>query len=84
MTRPIAYRISQWDSCTEIIYKCSKCNTSFAALGYNEKYCHNCGEEQDWTVATHLKDPFSNHDSIEEENKILAEINKQNSEGRYK
>jgi rRNA maturation endonuclease Nob1 len=47
MTKPIAYRISKWDSCTEIIYKCSKCNTSFAALGYNEKYCHNCGEKQD-------------------------------------
>lgn len=84
MTRPIAYRISQWDSCTEIIYKCSKCNASFAILRYNEKYCHNCGQKQNWAVATHIKEPLRNNDDLEEEKKILSEINKQNSEGRYK
>lgn len=83
MTKPIADRISKWDSCTEIIYKCSKCNTSFKILGHNEKYCHNCGEKQDWAVATHLKEPLRS-DDLEEEKKIVSEINKQNSEGRYK
>ena len=82
MKRPVAERISKWDKQTEIIYQCSKCHTSFAILGRNELFCHTCGEKQDWTVAGNLKEPLRSED-IEEEKKIIAEINKQNKEGRY-
>ena len=46
--RPIISRISQWDSKTELIYKCPKCNVEFNFYGPHEKYCHNCGVHIDW------------------------------------
>lgn len=47
--RPTAERLSDWDSKTQIIYMCAKCGTSFGFYGEKEKFCHNCGLEQDWT-----------------------------------
>lgn len=46
--RPIPYALSQWDSRTEIFYKCPKCGQSFKLNGQHEKFCHNCGLEIDW------------------------------------
>ena len=48
---PIVERISQYGLATEIIFKCPKCGTSFAILGDNEKYCHNCGTEISWKIS---------------------------------
>lgn len=75
--KPIAYRISKWGSCTEIIYRCPKCKTSFAILGSKEKFCHNCGTEIDWNVYATLKESFIS-DDYELEKKLLTYINQAN------
>ena len=82
MTKPVAERISKWDRHTEIIYRCRKCDTSFATLGNHVKYCYNCGEKQDWNVAGMLKQPFVSN-NYEEEQVMIAEINRQNDMGKY-
>lgn len=46
--RPIISRIGQWDSATELIYKCPKCNVEFNFYGPLERYCHNCGVHLGW------------------------------------
>lgn len=50
MKKPIATRISQWNSGTEVLYRCPICHASFAIYGAKEKFCHNCGEQLDWGV----------------------------------
>lgn len=54
---PKPERISQWGSATEIIYQCRACGGSFSFYGKNEKFCHNCGCENDWSkIPTHLSE----------------------------
>lgn len=55
--KPIVEGVSNWDSCTEILYKCPKCNTSFRILSHHEKFCHNCGQKINWNVPRYLKEP---------------------------
>lgn len=43
--KPIATDISQWNNCTEIIYKCPRCGQEFRTLGSYELFCHHCGIE---------------------------------------
>ena len=44
VAKPI--RISQWDSCKEIIYACPECNKRTALANLLEiKYCYHCGVE---------------------------------------
>lgn len=58
--KPIAQRVSQWNSRTEIIYGCGNCGVSFAILGRNEKYCHNCGRKADYRgIPSHCSVTFS-------------------------
>lgn len=47
--KPIPYALSQWDSRTEVFYKCSECGQSFKMFGNKELFCHNCGLRQDWS-----------------------------------
>lgn len=56
--KPTAERIDSYLPRKEIIYRCSKCNTSFATLGQQIKYCYGCGTEVDWNVKTRLDDEF--------------------------
>ena len=46
--RPISYALSQYGSCTEVLYKCANCGTDFRILSNQEHYCHGCGTKQDW------------------------------------
>lgn len=58
--RPTAYRLSDWGSCTEIIYVCANCGTSFGFFGKDEKFCHKCGLEQDWSNRpSHCSEEFA-------------------------
>lgn len=75
--KPIAYRISQCGSCTEIIYMCPRCHASFAILGDRELFCHNCGAEIDWNVYESLKEPLKNS-SPEKEKRLLDYVNQEN------
>lgn len=45
---PIPYALSQWDSRTEVLYKCPKCGCNMALLGSIQNFCYNCGQELDW------------------------------------
>lgn len=47
--KPIPYALSQYGSCTEVLYKCASCGADFRILGHQELYCHRCGAEQDWS-----------------------------------
>lgn len=47
--KPIPYSLSQYGSCTEVLYKCAECGTDFRILGRQEVYCHGCGNKQDWS-----------------------------------
>lgn len=44
---PEPVSISDWNY-KEIIYRCRKCKTEFRFFGELEKYCHNCGNKQNW------------------------------------
>ena len=48
INRPIPYALSQYGSCTEVLYKCANCGTDFRILGNQEQYCHGCGTKQNW------------------------------------
>ena len=74
---PIVERISQYGLATEIIFKCPKCGTSFAILGDNEKYCHNCGTEMSWeNIPRYVSKRFANmyHNSTYEEQKEIISL----------
>lgn len=58
--KPIAERISQWNSATEVIYACPKCKCSLGFYGTDEKFCHNCGQEIDWNVVIKVNKRWSN------------------------
>ena len=45
---PIPYELSQWDSRTEIFYKCPKCGCDMRLLGKRQNYCYECGLKLDW------------------------------------
>jgi hypothetical protein len=47
--KPIPYALSQYGSCTEVLYKCASCGADFRILGHHELYCHRCGAEQYWS-----------------------------------
>ena len=54
---PKPERISEWGRATEIIYSCRRCGTSFGFYRTNEKFCHNCGCENNWDkVPTNLSE----------------------------
>lgn len=76
--KPMAERISQWMPCKEIIYKCPKCDSSFATLGNKNKFCYNCGTPIDWNVHLHLKESFSAFDDVMAEKALLETINQAN------
>ena len=38
----------------KIQYKCPKCGEELNHYGVNEKFCHNCGTELNWGVATNI------------------------------
>ena len=46
--RPIPYALSQWDSGTEVFYRCPKCGCDFRLLGSRIKFCYECGEKINW------------------------------------
>ena len=57
---PKPERISQWGSATEIIYSCRHCGTTFGFYGTNEKFCHNCGCENNWDkVPIHVSKEYA-------------------------
>lgn len=49
--KPVPYRLSQFGSCREVLYKCPKCGADFRILADQENYCHNCGIKLDWTTS---------------------------------
>lgn len=64
--RPIPYALSQWNTGTEVLYKCAKCGCDFRILGQHEHYCHLCGVKLDWTKSpVHCSEQFkSEYDSL--------------------
>lgn len=46
---PIPFGLSQWNSGHEVLYKCAKCGQEFRFYSNHEKFCHECGQEQDWS-----------------------------------
>lgn len=59
--KPIAYDISQWDTRTEIFYKCPTCSTSLKLLGNKAKFCYQCGCEIEWKdIPLHVTEKISN------------------------
>lgn len=82
--KPIATDISQWNNCTEIIYKRPRCGQEFRTLGSYELFCHHCGLEIDWNVATHLKESYTDFDNSKRMKTLLNYINVQNQLGMYK
>lgn len=46
---PIPYRLNQWGSGREVIYKCAECGADFRILGDQEEFCHRCGAKQNWS-----------------------------------
>lgn len=83
MYLPIAERISQWNTMTEILYKCPKCESSFAILGSQVKYCFNCGIKINWKVYDSCPDVFAklyHHTSTtyEIQQEMMIGINKMN------
>lgn len=58
--KPLAERIDSFVPRRKIIYRCFKCNSSFAILGDQTKFCHNCGTPIEWEdVKLRLDDDFS-------------------------
>ena len=57
---PIADRISGWNSATEVMYMCPRCNTSFAILGSQINYCFSCGLPIKWNVIQKISPSISN------------------------
>ena len=51
--KPIPYQLSMWNTMTEIFYKCAVCGQNFKFYFNDEHYCHNCGNEIDWTNVPH-------------------------------
>ena len=47
--RPIPYALTQWDSRREVFYKCPVCGQTFKFFSLTELFCHNCGQEIDWS-----------------------------------
>ena len=45
---PIPYELSQWDSRTEVFYKCPECGCDMRLLGRRQNYCYKCGLKLDW------------------------------------
>lgn len=45
---PIPYRISDWNTGDEILYRCPQCACDFRILSNQEYYCHNCGLKINW------------------------------------
>lgn len=82
--KPRAERISPFNPRKEVIYRCAVCDTSFAILGQQIKYCFGCGAEVNWDVLTKLKDSIdtiwmkSNTDlSLDKfEEEFIKELNK--------
>lgn len=73
--KPIVEDISSWMPCTEILYKCPKCGTSFRILGSYEKFCHNCGQKIDWKkMPTHLTKSYQRSD-YNEHKKFIQSLN---------
>ena len=58
--RPIPERISQWDSCDRVLYKCPVCGCSFGFYCEDEKFCHNCGQEINWGVIVKVPEYIKN------------------------
>lgn len=76
--KPIPWRLSQWGSGTEIIYKCPSCATSFNFYGNNELFCHNCGTPINWAVPISVSEEFAqkyHNASYQEQQKMLKGIN---------
>ena len=55
--KPIPYQLSQWDSRTEIFYKCPDCGQDFRFFGSKEKFCHDCGCAIDWSTSERFCTP---------------------------
>lgn len=83
--KPIVEDISQWVPCTEILYKCPKCDTSFRILGSNERFCHMCGQKIDWEgIPTHLAESYQESDDYNEHKKFIQRLNEQIQKGKSK
>jgi len=77
--KPIAYRISQFGSCTEIVYKCPVCNTSFHIYGSDELFCHTCGQAIDWNVVQSLNKPCDCLSDLGAMRQLMKLINEHNN-----
>lgn len=74
--KPIVEDISSWMPCTEILYKCPKCGTSFRILGSYEKFCHNCGQKIDWEgIPIYLAKPYQRSDDCNEHKNFIQSLN---------
>lgn len=57
--KPLAERVDSFNPRLNVLYRCFKCNSSFAILGDKVHFCYNCGEPVEWDgVLTRLKNTF--------------------------
>lgn len=57
--KPLAERVDGFNPRLTVLYRCFKCNASFAILGDNIHYCYNCGTPVEWDdVTVKLKNTF--------------------------
>lgn len=87
-SKPIAYSVSAFWDFSEILYSCRKCGADFSFYADREKYCHRCGQVQDWNVLRTLPDEYKEkwkqvHNSvdIDGEREIIQHINEINNAG---
>lgn len=82
--KPLAERIDSFPPRRIVIYRCFKCDASFALLGDKIKFCYNCGEKVDWNgIITRLDKNLLDYyhqsnssDELEEfEKQLIDEIN---------
>ena len=76
---PTIERISQYNYANQLLFRCPKCKTSFAILGDNEKFCHNCGIRINWeNVPSHVSKSLADiyHSStFDEQQKLVDQLN---------
>lgn len=76
--KPIAKRLSQWGSATEVIYSCPKCGCSFGFYSTDEHFCHNCGQEIDWNVIIKVNEKWKKEyhgcDDLQKQKEMMKKI----------
>lgn len=76
---PRPKRIDSW-TFQDIVYSCRNCGTEFNFYGDYEKYCHHCGQKQEWgRIQLKLKQKITDFNLLHNQ-ELLDNIDKYNIE----